>query len=286
MTALQTIESPSGELLATFAPEVGCVCSSLTHRGVEVLAQRNGLEGYAATGSTMGIPLLHPWANRLDARIDSPLVKSDANGLPIHGVLPAALRWDAESDAHSLRATLEWTREELLAVFPHPHRLTLEAVMAGDGLAIATTLEPLGDPVPVSFGYHPYFVAPGVPRAAWEVELPVRRRALLDERGLPNGKTESVDGMAGPLGGRTFDDAYDELSDPPVFALAGGGRRIEVEFREGYEIAQVYAPAGQDLIAFEPMTAPVNALVTGDRLSHATVDRPYRASFEVRCTST
>jgi aldose 1-epimerase len=45
--------------------------------------------------------------------------------------------------------------------------------------------------------------------------------------------------------------------------LEGGGRRIALSFDEGYDYAQVYAPAGQDLICFEPMTAATNALVAG-----------------------
>jgi len=134
----------------------------------------------------------------------------------------------------------------------------------------------------VSFGYHPYFVLAGVERAAWRLELPARRHTVLDDRGLPAADGDREESEAGPLGERTFDDGYDEL-DPARFALEGGGRRIEVEFLEGYPIAQVYAPAGQDLVAFEPMTAPVNALATGDRLPRATPERPYRASFRVRC---
>jgi len=102
MTRLERIHSPSGRLSATFAPDANCVCSSLTCDGVELLGQRNGLDAYVAKGSTMGIPLLHPWANRLDRPIDSPLVKHDANGLPIHGVLAAALHWDARSDGDAL----------------------------------------------------------------------------------------------------------------------------------------------------------------------------------------
>jgi aldose 1-epimerase len=284
MTRLERIDSPGGELSASFAPDANCVCCSLTHDGDEVLGQRNGLEGYLEKGSTMGIPLLHPWANRLDARIDSPLVKHDANGLPIHGVLPRALRWEAERVSGSeLRARLEWTRDDLLAVFPHRHVLTLDARLGDDALTLTTTLEPLDAEVPVSFGYHPYFVLPGVPRADWEVVLPGRRHTLLDERGLPAGDGEREPGESAPLGARVFDDGYDELDRPPVFGLDGGSRRIEVELREGYPIAQVYAPAGEDLIAFEPMTAPVNALVSGDRLRHAAPERPYRASFTVRC---
>src|ERR1700750_3013616 len=54
-----------GELKATFVPQLGMIGASLTHRGEELLGQRNGLAAYEAKGSTMGIPLLYPWANRL-----------------------------------------------------------------------------------------------------------------------------------------------------------------------------------------------------------------------------
>ena len=42
--------------------------------------------------------------------------------------------------------------------------------------------------------------------------------------------------------------------------LSGGGRRIEVAFETGYPYAQVFAPAIADVICFEPMTAPADAL--------------------------
>ena len=59
---------------------------------------------------------------------------------------------------------------------------------------------------------------------------------------------------------RTFDDGFtlDALRGP--FVLAGGGRRIEVAFESGYPYAQVFAPAIADVICFEPMTAPADAL--------------------------
>ena len=58
-----TISSP--ELQATFVPGAAMLCSSLRHEGDELLAQRSGVHAYAEHGSTMGIPLLYPWANRL-----------------------------------------------------------------------------------------------------------------------------------------------------------------------------------------------------------------------------
>ena len=41
------------------------ICQSLRHGGAEWLEQRLGLDAYVEQGKTMGIPLLHPWANRL-----------------------------------------------------------------------------------------------------------------------------------------------------------------------------------------------------------------------------
>ena len=71
----------AGELEATFEPRLAMVGSSLTHRREELLAQRNGVDGYRDRGSTFGIPLLHPWANRLDVPLGSPLLHDDGNGL-------------------------------------------------------------------------------------------------------------------------------------------------------------------------------------------------------------
>src|ERR687893_97962 len=91
---------------AYFVPEAGMVCCSLRYRGEELLGQRDGLEAYAKTGKTMGIPLLHPWANRLGEwryealgrsvdlePLKGRLVRADgATGLPNHGTLPREWR--------------------------------------------------------------------------------------------------------------------------------------------------------------------------------------------------
>ena len=139
-----------------------------------------------------------------------------------------------------------------------------EATLEGTKLTIATTIDASGDvPVPVSFGYHPYLRLPGVDRADWEVTIPVHTRLNLDRRMIPTGEREPVDVQAGPLGERTFDNEYLAPPEAAPFVLAGGGRRIELCVGPGYRFAQVYAPSDDDVVAFEPMTAPTNALVTG-----------------------
>src|ERR671919_2565660 len=55
----------AGALEATFVPQLGMVGASLRHAGEELLDRRGGLRAYRDTGAVMGLPLLHPWANRL-----------------------------------------------------------------------------------------------------------------------------------------------------------------------------------------------------------------------------
>jgi aldose 1-epimerase len=74
----------------------------------------------------------------------------------------------------------------------------------------------------------------------------------------------------------------DALLDPhALFFIAGNGRRITVEFVEGYRCAQVFAPRDKDYIAIEPMTAPANALVSGRGLRLVKPGELFRAAFYV-----
>src|SRR5689334_8068062 len=117
----------AGDLQATFVPDAGMVGCSLQHRGEELLGQRGGLAAYVAERKTMGIPLLHPWANRLARRrftlagrevvIDperTPL-RLDERGLPMHGLLSAASGWRVErEDAGALEAVFDFAADATL----------------------------------------------------------------------------------------------------------------------------------------------------------------------------
>lgn len=295
-----TLLADPAELEADFAPRLGMIGCSLRHRGAELLGQRRGLSAYVDGGSTMGIPLLHPWANRLGGfayrvggrlvEIDPhhPLLHRDANGLPMHGVLAASRAWrvtgrEADTDGARLEARLDFGADpDLLAVFPFPHTLTLEVTLREATLTIAATLRPSADvAVPVAFGFHPYLQLPDVARADWHVEAPVRRRLRLDARMLPDGTSEPAAIAPGRLGTRAFDDLYGDLVCPARFVLAGGGRTISVTFDDGYRYAQIFAPAGTPLICFEPMTAPTNALLSGDDLPLVAPGGEYRAVFSI-----
>jgi galactose mutarotase-like enzyme len=299
---LEAVVLVSGELRASFVPAAGMIGNSLTHRGEELLVQRGGLAAWRGTGKSFGLPLLHPWANRLrDWRYAAAgravtidrgrgVVRADENGLPIHGALAAAEDWDvvdagADAAAAWLFAALDYSRrDDRLAVFPFLHRLELELRLEGGALSITTTVETTGrNEVPLAFGWHPWLSLPGVPRAEWELALPARTEIALDRRNLPTGERAERSAESAALGDRALDSHY-AVAEDARFVLAGGGREIAVEWAGGYRFAQVFAPAELDVACPEPMMAPVAALSTGDELPCAQPGERVSAMWRLRVT--
>ena len=136
--------------------------------------------------------------------------------------------------------------------------------------------------MPVSFGFHPYLRLAGVAREDWHVELPAMRHLQLDARSIPTGASRPVAASSRPARARarstTATSTYPMARE---FVVAGGGRRITVRLEQGYPVAQVFAPATDDVICFEPMTAPTNALNSGDRLSLVAPGERYTATFSI-----
>lgn len=295
------LESPEG-IAATFVPGAGMVCCSLTHDGEELLESRGGVANYVERRSTMGIPFLYPWGNRLgaleysvagdqvtlDPSVQVPPLRLDPNGLPIHGALAANPDWaivdtHAEEGSALFVARHEYSEHpELVAVFPFPHVVEQLVMLAGSTLSIATRVTPTSDsPVPIAFGWHPYFTLPGVPAEEWVIDLPVEEKLLTDEKMIPTGEIVLDPILPGPLGARTFDDGYVGVDDGTVFSISGGGRRLMLSFNAGYPVAIVWRPEGGQFICVEPMTAQTNALVSGVGLELAQPGESFTAQFSL-----
>lgn len=282
-------------LEATFAPQVGMACCSLRHGGAELLGERFGLAAYADSGISMGMSLMHPWADRLSSwsytasgatvRLPvSPLLHTDHWGLPVNGVLSSGDAWALEDSGAAvesawLDAVLPFEQPRQLELFPFPHRLHLRAEMTGRSLCISVELEATGSlPVPVCFGYRLY-LRREQPRGDATLVVPARRRLMTDERLLPTGATEPLEMSASTLG-------IDELQE--VFALgadrrltvASDARRVTVEPLTGFPLAQVRTVAGEPHVMLEALTAAPDAL-SRNTFPVATPGRPYRAAVRV-----
>jgi aldose 1-epimerase len=285
----------AGDLEAIFLSDRGMLGASLRSKGVEILRRVEDLEAAAERGSSAGIPLLYPWANQLaepcyrvlgqEVSLDpsSPLLHFDEHELPMHGVPWPLLRWTVtEARQDFLAAQLEWSGSNLLTVFPFRHRVELAATLRPDSLTLETTLVAGSEnPVPVSFGFHPYFGFSELSRAKWHLELPAMRKLVLDGHGIPTGDEEYFGGFNAELGETSFDDGFALIEEQMTFSATAAPCKISVELLAGYRYAQVFAPKDKDYIAIEPMTAPASALTSSRGLRFVPPRERFRAAFRI-----
>src|SRR5262249_24253833 len=210
----------AGDLQAVFLPDHGMLGASLHYKGVEILRGLEAVGPAAARRSSGGIPLLYRWANRLaeprycvlgrEVVLDrsSPLLHFDEHGLPMHGVPWPLLSWlVTEARQDFLAARLERSSSDMLAGVPFDHRGELAAPLCPERLTLETTVVANSEsPVPVSFGFHPYFGFSEPSRANWHLKLPAMRKLALDGRGIPTGDEEPFAGFNAELGESSFDD--------------------------------------------------------------------------------
>jgi galactose mutarotase-like enzyme len=263
----------SGELSATFLPDLGMTGVSLRCRGREHLALPGGLAALRV-GATLGLPLLAPWANRLGSRfyraagVDVDLnglpLGTDDNDLPIHGLLVGQPGWRVlRASASRGRASLRASINVDAPAFPFAHRIELAVAAREHRLTVDTTVVPTGRrSVPVAFGWHPYLRLPGTPRSQWCLRLPPRTHLELDALSLPTGGERAESREAEPIGRRTFDDLY-RLGRDRQLGLTTEDDSITMRAGKNYPFAQVWVPAGRPFAALEPMVAPTNSLVEG-----------------------
>jgi galactose mutarotase-like enzyme len=281
----------AGDLTATFLPDVGMLGTSFTWREHEFLALPGGIAG----GHTTGLPLLHPWANRLARRryvaagvaVDLRRIDllTDSNGLPIHGTMLGQAGWTIVSMAGGGRRPRFTARfdygapPDLLAAFPFPHVVDVTVALGGGELAVTTTVTPSAGPVPISFGWHPYLRLPG-PRSTWRLALPEREELVLNARSIPTGRRVHRAAEDEPIGDRTADVGF-ALDADGRFAVESRAVRLDVAFDSGYPLGQLWVPPGRRFCCIEPMTAPTNAL-GADGYALATPEAPYSATYVLR----
>jgi len=258
---------------AVFLPGLGMTGVSLRRDGHEFLATPGGPDALRG-GHTLGLPLLAPWANRISrrqfrvGRVEVDLrqrgLHTDANGLPIHGLLVGALGWQiVDQRTRGGTATVRAAIDVDADAYPFPHRIEVEHQVSEAGLRVSTTVAPTGRRlVPIAFGWHPYLQVGG-PRRAWLLELPARTRLALDQRGLPSGATSTEDAERAPIASRTYDDLYGLRSRRRLALIGPDGSSVAMVGDASYPFAQVWVPPGKPFAALEPMTAPTNALVAG-----------------------
>ncbi len=276
-------ELAAGEYRAVIT-ELGAGLRELSYRGKPIVF------GYPADELPPGAAgqLLAPWPNRIDKGrytfdgIEHQLDLSEAaRGNAIHGLT----RWAAWV------AVVYQPDRVLLKHLAHgyagyPFSLSIDAVYrltADEGLQVTISAANRGTRrAPYGTGQHPY-LTPGAPTVEeCELTLPATKWLPADERGIPSGPPQDIDGtpydfrQPRQIADTKLDHALTGLrreADGRARArLRWGGTQVELWAGDGYQWLQVFTgdTLGRDRrrksLAVEPMTCPPNAFVTGDDL--------------------
>lgn len=267
-----------GEVTARIA-QVGASLRGLSVDGVDLIARYPDGE---RTPSASGIVLV-PWPNRVrDGRWTqrdetSQLAISEPKfGNASHGLLRFA-PYDIESgDGEATLCATIYPQTGYL--FTLDTRVTY--ALADDGIEVTHRIRNAGaDEAPVALGTHPFFCIGGVETASLSLAVPGGTWFEVDERMLPVAERDVDDRTdlrgGARLGALSIDRAYgsldrDEDGRVRTTLTAPDGRVLTVWQGEGFDYVQAFTtvdyPGHPLAVAIEPMTAPADALNSGQGL--------------------
>lgn len=235
--------------------------------------------------SACGIQL-SPWPNRvrdgrwtLDGATQQLDLTEPSRSNASHGLLRNTAFVPAEQTGRMVVL-----RGEIHPQHGYPFRLTHQVTYTLDDDGALTVHQQLtnhsGRPAPVAFGAHPFLRIGDVPSEELILTLRAATRVLSDDRLIPTGMA-SVQGTAEdfregrPVGTGLLDAAFTDLEPGEDgrhhhTLSAPDGRSVELWTDPAFGYVHVFFtdrfPGRHRAVAVEPMTAPANALNSGDGL--------------------
>ncbi len=275
--SLLELSHPSSGQKLILAPGAGFCGLSWMVNDQEYLHLDQPMDRFLREEHTGGLPLLYPWANRLrddhwtfeDIQVDLaevPRIHRDSNGRPMHGNLLRWSQWETSATDGGCMAHIDWqAHDELMQAFPFDHQLRIQWTLDSDGLHVRTSVTAGATRVPISFGWHPYLVLPGVARDDITLDLPELKRRSLDDSGLPMKAVEDTTiGGTCAIREKAWDDCFSGISAGDQIMMRGSGKGLCMTFEEGWRYMQIYSPEGADYVCIEPMTSVTASLSDQD----------------------
>lgn len=225
------------------------------------------VDEFRARPGLNGIPLLAPFANRLDEqafyangkKYHFDMELGNVRGaIPIHGYLSAAKDWklvEAKADANGawVTSTLDFYRNpQWMKQFPFAHTLEMSYRLQDGVLEVRTRIENLSnEPMPVAVGFHPYFQLTDSTREEWTLSIGAKTHWLLAQNKIPTGETEPIqkvfpDPHAVALKDFDLDHVFGDLERDAqgraVMSVKGKTQQLDVLIGPNYRSIVLYSP--------------------------------------------
>jgi aldose 1-epimerase len=182
-------------------------------KGKDLVRTSSTLADFQARPGNNGMPILAPFANRLDEtafyangrKYNFDLELGNVRGpIPSTGYVNGSKSWqlvEAKADQRSAWVTcrLDFYKNPLyMAQFPFAHTITMTYRVADGALEVHTRLDNLStEPMPVVIGFHPIFELPDGNRNDWTVSLDAKTHWIEIPQRLPTGETQPIEKFFG-----------------------------------------------------------------------------------------
>jgi aldose 1-epimerase len=287
-------------------PATGTGFSIVPECGANVLDIRFGgqsiLDGYASpdeleAGKWGKSSVLFPFPNRLNGgkynwlgqAYQFPL-NNAATANAIHGFAREEA-FEVEyfflaKDCASIRCSYDYEGQR--PYYPFPFALDLEFTIHDDGtFSLEVEVENVHpQPIPVGFGWHPYFRL--AERADdHRLQLPACEKVAIDERMIPTGeRTKFADFQRiKSVGDAVLDNCfqYAKASGDYEMALESAEHRLLLNASaKQFPFFQVFTPPHRQSVALEPMTCNVDAFNNQQGLVTLGVGASWKGNMEIR----
>ncbi len=244
-------------------------------KGKDLVRTAAALTDFQARPGFNGVPLLAPFANRLDEtafyangkKYNFDLELGNVRGpIPSTGYVNGSKAWqlvEAKADQRSAWVTcrLDFYKNPLfMAQFPFAHTITMTYRVSDGALEVQTRLDNLStEPMPVAIGFHPIFELPDGNRNDWTVSLDAKTHWVEIPQRLPTGETQPIENFFGAdrtaielkkyaLIDDVFTDLVRDANGRATMKLMYNGKELHVSLGPNFKTVLAWstplAPAG------------------------------------------
>jgi aldose 1-epimerase len=237
-------------------------------KGHDLVRTSATLEAFKANPGYNGMPLLAPFANRLDQtafyangqKYNFDLELGNVRGpIPGTGYLHGSQLWQVVE--YKADATGAWVTSRLdfykhsryMQQWPFAHTITMTYKVSNGALEVRTRLDNMSaEPMPVVFGYHPIYELPDGNRNEWTVSVDARTHWIEIPQRLPTGETQPIEKFFNAdrtaiqlknyaLIDDVFTDLIPDANGRATMKLMGHGKELHVSLGPKYKTVLLWS---------------------------------------------